>query len=125
VASPTKFGEYLACGLPVIATPHVHAVRQAITDGQLGFLVTDEHPDQPAQLARFVNGVMDQRNAWLARCRTYAEERLSWDHFGNRIEDIYTQLIMQKQNVNGTMTVLSDLHTDGGAQADTLTNRFA
>jgi glycosyltransferase involved in cell wall biosynthesis len=39
VAAPVKFAEYLACGLPVIASPHVGDYASLVRDNRLGVLI--------------------------------------------------------------------------------------
>jgi glycosyltransferase involved in cell wall biosynthesis len=93
VASPTKFAEYLACGLPVVATRHVDSVAQAIAAGGVGYLVDVDSEASIAALAEAAAGVMAGREAWMARCRAYAGEHLSWERFGSKLVDLYARLV--------------------------------
>jgi glycosyltransferase involved in cell wall biosynthesis len=92
VASPTKFGEYLACGVPVVASPHVDAVRDAIKQGRVGFLLHDGTEQTLQQLCMFARSVVAHREEWSERCRGYARSHLSWDHYGDELVRFYASL---------------------------------
>lgn len=47
-ASPTKVGEYLSCGLPVITNIGIGDARRIITDGENGFVLPDFSDDSIA-----------------------------------------------------------------------------
>ena len=77
--SPIKLGEYLLCGLPVIATRGIGDTSILITE-HVGFLVDD---DCKAQLKKavswFINEVLEMRNIFRKRCRTEGVKHFSLD----------------------------------------------
>ena len=58
VASPTKFAEYLAAGLPVLISPHIGDFSQAVREHDLGSVIEVDdvvpklHPTDPATSVR-------------------------------------------------------------------------
>ena len=82
VSSPTKFGEYLAAGLPVIATDAVGDFSMWIPQQQVGVVVpaSDEGVSAKAidTVCAFLEDVHTRRAAWSDRCRALAKEQLSW-----------------------------------------------
>ena len=82
VSSPTKFGEYAAAGVPVIATPDIGDTSDLIERERTGIVVSaGANGVSPADLARvlaFAEEVMSQRESWAARCRDVAREQLDW-----------------------------------------------
>jgi glycosyltransferase involved in cell wall biosynthesis len=98
VASPTKFGEYLACGVPVIASPYVDSVRDAITSGCIGHLFKEDDPNCLKDLVRFTMDVMAHRDEWIKKCEAYANLNLSWDKFGPALVTLYSSLTVKSSN---------------------------
>lgn len=88
--SPTKLFEYLACGLPVIATKTGEAVH-VITDGQEGFLVEDEE----AFVARLIQLGQDAdlRQRMGATARRTVEERYALQSLGKALGDYIKKII--------------------------------
>ncbi len=89
VSSPTKFGEYLAAGLPVMATDAVGDFSDWIREQQVGVIVpaSDEGIAAAAldAVCAFLEDVRSRRAAWRDRCRTLATKQLSWR---GRIRDL-------------------------------------
>jgi glycosyltransferase involved in cell wall biosynthesis len=86
VSSPTKFGEYLAAGLPVIMTEDIgDFARLAAREGvglvlSPGLLDLEAWPD--AELARIAGYVRESQRAGrrrARRCRDVARKHLHWD----------------------------------------------
>jgi glycosyltransferase involved in cell wall biosynthesis len=80
VASPTKFAEYMACGLPTAIGPGVGDYTDLVSSRRLGVVVEPDAPeswDAAAQelVALFEEGPQGAR----ARCREAATEMLSTD----------------------------------------------
>ena len=88
VSSPTKFGEYLSCGVPVIASPGIHDVKSAIEKFEIGFIF-DNNFDA---MMSFINSVMPNRDVWIEKCRNFAQEYYSWSQYGSSIKGIYELL---------------------------------
>lgn len=79
VASPVKFAEYLACGVPVLITKHVGDYSGLVEPESLGFQVDLEESDAEISLKLMaaVNAVR-QDQAMSRHCRKYAEKHLAW-----------------------------------------------
>ena len=82
--SPLKVYEYLAAGLPVVAS-RIGQVAQALDDGRLGVLV---EPGSSAALAAAIAGLSadaERRAQLSAAARTAAEQRHGWDRVVDRV----------------------------------------
>jgi glycosyltransferase involved in cell wall biosynthesis len=81
-ASPIKFGESLACGVPVLLTDHIGDSSAAVRDEGLGACFDDALLRGPQDVAR-LRGLLDRierdREAVAAACRRFAEREWSWD----------------------------------------------
>jgi glycosyltransferase involved in cell wall biosynthesis len=79
VASPVKFGEYLASGLPVIATAGIGDYSRAILDNRLGAIVDLELDDYmlTALLRKYLEP--HSLSSITNNCRAYAIEVLDWE----------------------------------------------
>lgn len=80
VASPVKFGEYIAAGVPVIITSQLGDYSHAVGAHDLGVVVKLEQPD--AVLADILHCIVhqsdDETEARRNRCLHYAATQLSW-----------------------------------------------
>jgi hypothetical protein len=92
VASPTKFAEYCASGLPVITTLGLGDVSDAVDRHQLGFIVDIDALDVDARLSAFIEDVEQNRAAYRDRCSAWARECMSWTAFGSVVTGIYAEI---------------------------------
>lgn len=77
VASPVKFAEYLACGLPVLVTPGIGDYSSIVEKEQLGGVV--EIKDDDDTLLLTLNGILQRLGADAEtgiRARRFVEENL-------------------------------------------------
>jgi len=100
VSSPTKFGEYLAAGLPVIMTDGIGDFSALAAESGLGLLLdaallelAEYPPAQIVRLSEFVQESWLWRATVAARCRLAARERLHWDMAAARLSKAYGQLL--------------------------------
>jgi glycosyltransferase involved in cell wall biosynthesis len=100
VASPTKFGEYLAAGIPVILTEGIGDFSEMSTSQRLGlvlnskFLDLDEIPAvEIERIIEFARDSMRERQQMSGRCRRAAVEHLHWDRATNRLFDAYAGMM--------------------------------
>lgn len=78
VASPVKFAEYLACGLPVLVTTGIGDYSSIVEKQRLGGVV-NIHDDDPT-LSAALSGILQRLDAdgqSGSRARRFAEERLN------------------------------------------------
>lgn len=90
--SPTKIGEYWACGLPVITTPNVSDTDEIIRRERVG-IVVEEHTDEAYRRAlhKLVELLADLELP--QRCRRAAEKYYSLEPACERQVELYQNLI--------------------------------
>lgn len=97
VSSPTKFGEYLAVGVPVITTPATGDFAGWVERDRLGALVRPGgdglDPAALDALARRIDEIRADRDGWRARCRRVVAERLSWPSRAAMLSEAYGALL--------------------------------
>ena len=80
VASPVKFGEYLAAGLAVVTSLGLGDVADLVAERNLGVLVDPEDPGGAAELCKpMLEVVRADREGFRARSLQAAEEKLDWN----------------------------------------------
>ena len=100
---PTKFGECLACGLPVVANGGVGDVAETITTHKVGAVVPSF--DQ----AGYDRALHELTVLWVdkkvsARCRQTAESEFDLEEAVKRYDDIYRRLGGADQSGSGPNT---------------------
>ena len=92
--SPTKIGEYWACGLPVITTPNVSDTDEIIRRERVG-VVVEAHTDE-AYLKAFYELMKLLADPELSqRCRQAAEKHYSLDSACERQLQLYQSVSME------------------------------
>lgn len=76
VASPVKFAEYLACGVPVLVTPGVGDCPDIVRREGVGYLLDADLP-----LSRIVSEIRANRSDFRARCREVATRYFDGDAY--------------------------------------------
>lgn len=91
VASPTKFAEYLAAGLPVIATQYAGDAVSKIVEDRCGFVMSDVtlRREEEAGLAAFLEDVVADRSRWAQHVRHVAERCYDGAQAANRLRRCY------------------------------------
>lgn len=86
VSSPTKFGEYLAAGLPIIMTPGIGDFSQMTVDHGIGLVldstgveIQESSAPQLDRIVEFMRETASKREIIAAKCRALAREQLHWD----------------------------------------------
>lgn len=94
--SPTKIGEYLAAGLPVVSSAgigDVDALLENQSDGAVGVLVKDASPASYVDAARALETLLHDPNL-RERCRAVALKALDLERVGwVRYRKIYQELL--------------------------------
>ena len=94
---PTKLGEYLAVGKPIIATS-MGELKRYLKDGETAFLVSDTSPENLAQqMARVLDDPKKAEAIGLAG-RTLAEEAFCYLKHGERLRDFINEVILNYKN---------------------------
>ncbi len=79
VASPVKFGEYLAAGLAVVTSPGIGDTSAMVTERGLGELVeVGAHDRTLARCRALIASLRQDREGFRERARTAAAEVLDW-----------------------------------------------
>lgn len=95
VASPVKFGEYLAAGVPVVITPRLGDCSQIVREHQLGIEIELPRDNiwRVPRLHEFLSAPEPELSVRRARCIEYAEAELSWSGLVPRLATWYAQLL--------------------------------
>lgn len=92
-ASPNKFAEYLASGLPVVATPGVGDVDEALARDDIGVVVREHAPDDYRRAWEELLGKLrDDAAALRRRCRAVARRDYRAELAVDRYAAIYARL---------------------------------
>jgi len=97
VSSPTKFGEYLAAGLPVILTDGIGDYSDMVHEFKIGINLKIDGDsfmqDEQEKLLRFLKKVRQNRKEWADRCKQTALETLKWRTYGKKLVSQYRKLL--------------------------------
>ena len=98
VSSPTKFGEYLAAGVPVILTEGIGDYSEMAETMHVGITLKIDgknfSDEAQEKLRLFSVDVMKNRNLWATRCMKTVKEELDWNVFGSRLANAYESLLI-------------------------------
>lgn len=78
VSSPTKFPEYLNCGLPVLISPGVGDFTRCVSDHGVGQVLEGSDRPGPEVSGEFLRAVVSQREEFGRRC-VEAGKTLRWE----------------------------------------------
>lgn len=102
VSSPTKFGEYMAAGVPVIATENIGDISEMIEKEKIGLILNLDAPTvsstQLDRILNFVDEVQQNRNSWATRCQNIAENQWDWNVYGTILHNAYKKLASQQMS---------------------------
>lgn len=96
VACPTKFAEYLGCGLPVLCTEGIGDLSQLVRSNNLGWIMQDPFSDDEMQkIAASVKQAPAEFFANEARLRRskVASQNFSWDKRIDAVIKRYEKLL--------------------------------
>lgn len=89
---PTKFGESLAAGCPVVCNPGIGDCADLATQAEVGVSTTLE-PEEGPEVARALLALLEQREATRARCARIAEQAFSLEGGVERYSRLYARLL--------------------------------
>ena len=92
-ASPTKFGEYLACGLPIVSTPQIGDLEDIIDSNNIGVVLSGYTQDDYKEAINNLLLLLREKEEVKRRCRKTAEEIFSLEHGARTYLGIYNRLI--------------------------------
>lgn len=100
VSSPTKFGEYLAAGVPVILTEGIGDYSDMADRQKVGIRLQMKkatlRDDEYRRLKSFILDVNENRDVYSTRCNQVAARELDWDNFGENLVNRYKKLLNPK-----------------------------
>jgi glycosyltransferase involved in cell wall biosynthesis len=107
--------EYMAAGLPVVATD-VGGVREAIVDGETGYVVASGDDERMAQ--RIIQVLADDENARAmgARGKAIVAEKFSSEHHLRNTLELYDELLTKR----AARTAKSSTHPESGTTAGSM-----
>lgn len=90
--SPTKFGEYLACGLPVIINKGIGDCDEIVLKENIGVVINGFSEDEYKRAAAELLRLLSEGERLKDRCRSAAKRYFSLDMGVERYRDIYKRL---------------------------------
>jgi len=95
VASPVKFAEYLACGLPVILTPYIGDLGDLVEREAIGKTITfPVRTDEAVAAVQNVRDRMDrERDEFRRRCSGVAHAKFTWENGLTPLVELYEKLL--------------------------------
>lgn len=96
--SPTKIGEYWACGLPVVTTPNVSDTDAIIREEGVGVIVPEHSDEAYRQAARRLMTLLGEADL-RERCRRAAERHYSLEAACRTQMELYSTLLRGEAGV--------------------------
>ncbi|PIQ82851.1 MAG: glycosyltransferase [Candidatus Omnitrophica bacterium CG11_big_fil_rev_8_21_14_0_20_64_10] len=90
---PTKIGESLACGLPVVVTAGIGDCDRLIGEGRVGVVLSDCSEAALNRAARELLALLAEGETLWARCRRAAESCFDLGQGVRKYQSVYRQLI--------------------------------
>ena len=89
---PTKFGEYLACGLPVIINKGIGDTEEIVRENRIGVVVENFSAGEYRRRIDEMKELLKEGEDLRKRCRSTAEKYLSLREGAGRYADVYARL---------------------------------
>jgi len=90
-AMPTKIGEFLACGRPIVVNKGLGDMDNFITESRIGVILSGEKDDLRFAATELINLVSDPETPF--RCRAIAEKYFSMDTGAEKYLDLYSRML--------------------------------
>ena len=92
VACPTKFVEYLACGVPILASSGVGDIDNIMRQHEVGVTFeTDDPVDRRKAIKKILN-LLEEGDRLKKRCAWVAQQTLSWELNMHLVVDVYDRV---------------------------------
>ncbi|HQQ07029.1 MAG TPA: glycosyltransferase, partial [Candidatus Omnitrophota bacterium] len=91
-SSPIKFGEYLACGLPVVVISGVGDTDTICSNERVGVVISSFAHEELSRAAEELLSMTNDASSLKARCRKAAERFFSLENGIKAYGDIYCSL---------------------------------
>lgn len=95
-SSPTKFAEYLSCGLPVIVGPGIGDLEEIVDRHKVGVVLKEYNFSEYKDALKKIKLIYKKDPDLRTRCRQTAKEVFSLDSGVEKYLEIYNQLIHNK-----------------------------
>src|SRR3989338_1592063 len=92
-SSPTKYGEYLACGLPVVINSGIGDTEEITTKMNIGVIINTFSEASYESAARKLLDLCKDATSVQTRCKQAAEELLSLKKGAEKYRDIFQHLL--------------------------------
>jgi len=89
---PTKFAEYLACGLPLVINSGIGDTEELVSRNRIGVVIKDFSGKEYLVKTRELLDLLEEGKELSKRCRLTAENYLSLDIGVGRYQSIYREL---------------------------------
>ena len=90
--SPTKLGEYLACGIPVIINSGIGDSDNIVEGEAVGVVIRSFSEGEYQKAAEKIKGLLSEGEALALRCRRAAEQYFSIENGAEKFYKIYEEL---------------------------------
>jgi len=95
---PSKFGDYLSVGRPVVATP-LPEVKEIVREGRCGYV---SEGDSVGAFSSALVKALDDRDNWPLlgnNGKAYAKRYLSWEHISPKVVAFYEEIQRAEKSV--------------------------
>ncbi|MBE2256581.1 MAG: glycosyltransferase family 4 protein [Ignavibacteria bacterium] len=97
VASPTKFGEYLSCGVPLIMSDHIGDYSEFTYSNNLGIVLNNNVFDN--KLINEIKLIVEKRMDYFKRSVEFAKLNLTWnENFQEQLKEFCLGLFNEKKD---------------------------
>jgi glycosyltransferase involved in cell wall biosynthesis len=90
-AMPTKIGEFLACGRPIVVNKGLGDMDDFIQEFDAGVILDGDPDNLKRSATKLIHLVLDPETP--IRCRALAEKYFSMDVGANKYLDLYSQML--------------------------------
>jgi glycosyltransferase involved in cell wall biosynthesis len=97
-SSPIKFGEYLACGVPVIINSGIGDCNEIVSGEKVGVVINDFSLSTYERAIEELNGLLSEGDTLRERCIKAAEKHFSLQMGVKKYWDIYRRLIQENES---------------------------